>query len=113
MRFVLWSLALATVLALSACGSPRRGEPIVGPIALDARLERGRKAFDEHCYKCHLQGEGGMAPIINDKPLPKFLMRLQTRVGLGAMPAIPKEHLSDEDLDALLDYVVALRRAGR
>jgi len=101
------------VLLMAACGSPRRGEPIVGPIALDDRLQRGRAVFDQHCYRCHTKGEGGMGPIINDKPLPKFLMRLQTRVGLGTMPSFSRDEISDEELDALLDYLVALRRAGK
>jgi mono/diheme cytochrome c family protein len=104
---------LLLVAALAACGSPRRGEPIIGPLALDTRLERGRQVYQQHCYKCHTQGEGGMGPIINDKPLPKFLMRLQTRVGLGTMPSFSRQQISDEDLDALLDYLVALRRAGK
>ena len=106
-------LAVLFVLLIAACGSPRRGEPVVGPLSLDDRLQRGRATFEQHCYRCHTQGEGGMGPIINDKPLPKFLMRLQTRVGLGTMPSFPREQISDEDLDALLDYLVALRRAGK
>ena len=101
------------VLLIAACGSPRRGEPIVGPIALDTRQERGRQVFQQHCYKCHTAGEGDMAPMMNPYPLPKFLMRLQTRVGLGTMPSFSREQISDEDLDALLDYIVALRRAGK
>jgi mono/diheme cytochrome c family protein len=105
-------IALILIAAAAACTSPRRSEPIVGPLALDEHLTRGRQAFDQHCYKCHTGGEGGMGPIINDKPLPKFLMRLQTRVGMGAMPSFSKEDISDEELEALLDYVVALRRAS-
>lgn len=108
-------LGLLAALALAGCAAKRRGEPVMGqPVASSASLERGRTAFEQHCYKCHTQGEGGMGPIINDKPLPRFLMRLQVRHGLGAMPAFPPERLSDEDLEAVLDYIVALRRgAGR
>jgi len=98
------------LLAVAAC-SARRGEPVVGPLALDDHLKRGQQLFDQHCYKCHTKGEGGMGPIINDKPLPKFLMRTQVRVGMGTMPNFGPKQISDDDLDALLDYIVALRRA--
>jgi mono/diheme cytochrome c family protein len=105
---------LLSVSLLSACGSARRGEPITGPVAFDAPpLQRGRLVFDRNCYKCHAQGEGAMAAAMNDKPLPKFLMRLQVRTGLiGSMPAFSKEQISDQELDDLLDYIVALRRSG-
>jgi mono/diheme cytochrome c family protein len=96
--------------ALAGCHPVRRSEPIVGPMSLaDSNLLRGRLLFDRHCYKCHLEGEGGMGPIINDKPLPKFLMRFQVRVGLGTMPGFTKEQISDEELDAIVDYIVFLR----
>ena len=102
-------LLFVAVLA-GACHPVRRAEPIVGPMTLtDPTLQRGRILFDRHCYKCHTEGEGGLAPSLNDKPLPKFLMRLQTRVGLGAMPGFSKRQISDEDLDDLLEYIVALR----
>jgi mono/diheme cytochrome c family protein len=101
---------LALVATAVGCHPIRRAEPIVGPMTLnDPGLQRGRLLFDKHCYKCHTEGEGGMGPILNDKPLPKFLMRLQTRVGLGAMPGFAKHQISDAELDDLLNYVVALR----
>jgi mono/diheme cytochrome c family protein len=104
--------ALGALALIAAC-SARRSEPEVGPIALDDHLRRGQQLFDQHCYKCHTKGEGGMGPIINDKPLPKFLMRTQVRVGMGTMPNFSKNQISDDELDAILDYLVALRRAGR
>jgi mono/diheme cytochrome c family protein len=107
--------ALVLVAAITAgCYPVRRSEPIVGPMTLnEPTLERGRLLFDRHCYKCHTEGEGGLGPTLNDKPLPKFLMRLQTRVGLGAMPGFTKQQISDEQLDDLLDYIVALRHHYR
>jgi cytochrome c5 len=103
----LLGLALA---AAAGCHSARRSEPLVGPLVLaDPSLQRGRQLFDRHCYKCHLQGEGGLSPAINNKPLPKFLMRLQVRAGLGAMPAFSDEQISEEELDDILRYLVELR----
>ena len=102
-------LSLVTAMA-SACYPIRRAEPIVGPMNLtDASLQRGRLLYDRHCYKCHTEGEGGMGPIINDKPLPQFLMRLQVRVGLGTMPGFSKQQISDQELDEIVKYLVALR----
>jgi mono/diheme cytochrome c family protein len=98
------------VAGLLGCGSPRRGEPIVGPINLsDPSMERGRLLFDRHCYSCHTEGEGGMGPIINDKPFPRFLMRLQVRHGLGVMPAFSENEISDSELDDILKYLLVLR----
>ena len=105
------AFAIAASLAvLGGCGSPRRSEPIAGPMTLsDTDLLRGRLLFEQHCYKCHLQGEGGMSPALNNKPLPKFLIRYQVRIGGGVMPEFSRQELSDEDLDKIADYVVYLR----
>ena len=105
--------ALLVLVLLASCSSPRRGEPIAGAFrTLDESVERGQMLFSEHCYKCHPGGEAGLGPALNNKPLPVFLMRLQVRRGLGAMPSIPDSALSDEELDDLLEFVVALRKQG-
>jgi len=101
---------LSLCLALSACGAPRRSEPLAGPAPLHtASLEHGRLVFDQHCRRCHGPGEGGLGPSMNDIPAPKPLMRLQIRRGLGAMPGFSEQEISDTELDHLLDYIVALR----
>lgn len=107
-------LAAGLALALFAgCGTARRSAPLVGPmVTSDPTLQRGHVAFDRHCYKCHGEGDGALAPGMNHLPLPRPLMRLQVRVGLGAMPSFSESELSDEDLDAIVDYLVALRRHG-
>jgi mono/diheme cytochrome c family protein len=97
------------LIFVSAC-SPRRGEPLTGPLTLNEEQQRGHVLYDRHCYKCHQEGEGGMSPKFNEKPLPKFLMRFQIRHGLGAMPAFPPERLSDQDVHDIVEYLVALRR---
>jgi mono/diheme cytochrome c family protein len=110
--------ALACLLLAAACsGSSPASEPLAGPPALAAEEQHGERVFMRHCQACHPGGEAGLAPGIADKPLPRALMRLQVRAGVGAMPAFSKEELPARDLDALLDYVAALRRhrsaAGR
>lgn len=102
--------ALLCVLVLAGCASARRGEPLRGPLPLDARAEKGRMAFQRRCNGCHPGGEGGLGPALNNKPLPGFAIRYQVRHGLGVMPSFPEERLSDEDLDALVAYLKKLRR---
>lgn len=103
-------VGIAVSAAFAGCMGVRRSEPITGPIAFnDPHLQRGRAAFERFCYRCHTEGEGGMGPIINDKPLPRFLMKFQVRHGLGVMPKFPPETIPDEQLDEIVDYIVALR----
>jgi mono/diheme cytochrome c family protein len=65
------------------------------------------------CHQCHPGGEAGLGPSLNDKPLPGFMMKFQIRHGIGAMPAFSKDNVGDEDLDAVVAYVKALRRHGK
>ena len=55
---------------------------------------------------------GGLAPALNNKPLPGWLIRLHVRNGLGAMPAFGSEDLNDGELTDLVEYVLALRDLG-
>jgi mono/diheme cytochrome c family protein len=106
-------LVLASCCAMAACGTARRSEPLTGPLALnDPQLQHGKVLYDRYCYHCHMSGEGGLAPTINDKPLPRFLMRFQVRHGLGAMPAFSPDVIKDDELDEIVDYLVALRHHG-
>jgi len=57
----------------------------------------------------HASG-GSLAPAINNKPLPGFLMKFQVRHGIGAMPAFSKRELPPDELDAVVKYLKALRR---
>ncbi|MEA2627324.1 MAG: hypothetical protein QOD06_3369 [Candidatus Binatota bacterium] len=106
-------LAGGIALIAAACGSARRSLPIAGPQKLaSAELARGRDVFQRHCDSCHPGGEAGVGPAINDKPLPRFLIRFQVRHGLGAMPAFSADELRDDDLERLISYLQALRAHG-
>jgi mono/diheme cytochrome c family protein len=106
-------LLLAGCLTLAACGGARRGEPIAGPLELPTEsARRGQRVFMAQCQGCHPGGEAGVGPSLNDKPAPRFLMRIQVRHGLGAMPAFPPSRVDDRELDDLLDYVLVLRHHG-
>lgn len=98
---------------VNGCTSERAKSPVITPMAIvDPSVQRGQAVFDKHCYSCHLRGTGGMAPKLNNKPLPKFLIKFQVRHGLGVMPAFSEEQISDPELQDLANYVAALRAKG-
>jgi mono/diheme cytochrome c family protein len=104
-------LLLATMLALTACGSPRVGEPFGAPVRLaSSEAETGERVFMARCHECHPGGAAGLGPALNNKPLPALLIRLQTRHGLGAMPEFDEATISESELDALVAYLQELRR---
>jgi mono/diheme cytochrome c family protein len=113
-HFRTWWAAAVAVGLLAACGSARRSEPLAGPLTLDDPvLVRGEQSFAIHCHACHPRGEAGLGPSLNDKPLPTWLVRFQVRNGLGVMPGFDRDRIPPDELDALLRYMVALRRHGR
>ena len=104
------SLALTAVL-LTACGTARRGEPLIGERRPpDAKLALGEQVFDRNCSQCHPGGESGLGPSLNNKPLPQFAMKIQVRNGVGAMPRFSSNEITDEQLSAVTAYLVWLRR---
>lgn len=108
MAFAIGVIALST-----ACHSVRRGEPIVGAMQLNTKQERGRIVFQQRCHQCHPNGEAGLGPALNNKPAPVFLMKAQVRLGLGAMPRFGEHTISKGELDDLMAYVIALRKADK
>ena len=105
------SAALLLAGMLVACGTARRGAPLTGEhTPPTAEIALGQRVFDANCHQCHVGGTQGLGPALNDKPLPGWLIRLQVRRGLGAMPSFTEEEISDEELDALVSYMVWLRR---
>jgi mono/diheme cytochrome c family protein len=110
---LLLSALLGLVLSAAGCGPARRGEPIIGAAAPDAPgAARGEQVFMAHCHQCHPGGEGGLAPALNDKPLPGFLIKFQVRNGIGAMPAFSESEIPPAELDALIAYLKLLRQRG-
>ena len=96
---------------LVGCGPAYRGEPIYGPLRTDdPEVLHGERVFDRACHQCHPGGAAGLGLGINDKPLPGWAIRLQVREGFGAMPAFDRQRLSESDLDAVVAYLLELRR---
>lgn len=109
--FFLLCAALVFVFTLASCGSSRRGAPTAVPFEPTTEREAlGQRVFMQYCHACHPNGESGLGPGLNDKPLPGFMIRFQVRNGLGVMPSFSRDVISSEELDALVDYLVALRR---
>jgi mono/diheme cytochrome c family protein len=100
-------------VALTACGSARRGEPFTGPLLMSNDALAGRQVFMANCHQCHPGGEAGLGPALNNKLLPKFLIRLQVRNGIGAMPAFSEQDITDDALDDLLIYLEWLHGTGK
>lgn len=104
-------LLLLTVWLLAcACGTARRGIPVVQdePI-VDPVVRRGQIVFYRNCNPCHPGGAQGIGLALNDKPLPEAAIKAQVRLGVGQMPSFSEEELSDEDVEAVAEYLVWLR----
>ena len=109
-RYFLLSAGLFLLLMLSYCGTARRGVPLFDPNNIEnPAVAQGQKVFMTYCHKCHPGGTAGLAPAINNKPLPGFLIRYQVRNGIGMMPAFKEDVISDEELDNLVAYLKVLR----
>lgn len=107
------STCVCFLLAIGACSSARRSEPLgAQTLAATPSIARGEKVFYEQCHQCHVRGEAALAPALNNKPLPGFLIRMQVRHGHGAMPSFPNSRISDEELSDLVSYLKALRESG-
>ena len=98
--------AIVVGCALAVACATRLGETMQSSLPAHRPEEaRGEQVFMARCHKCHPDGEAGLGPGINGKPLPGFLMHLQIRQGLGAMPAFGDDLISDAELDDLLAYL--------
>ena len=122
-RVAAWPTALMLAVVLCACGESYRGEPLRGPFPASsaagssgatshAVLAEGQRVYDRYCHQCHPGGAGGLAPALNNKPAPGWLIRFQVRQGMGAMPAFGADRISADELDVLVTYAVELRRHG-
>jgi mono/diheme cytochrome c family protein len=103
---------IAIAVLVAGCGTARRDEPLYGKLELDRSEQRGQRVFYEYCNQCHPQGEAGLGPAINNKPVPDVAIRLQVRRGIGYMPAFDESVIPDRDLDHLLAYLEALQEHG-
>ena len=96
------------------CGSARRGPLAGAPVTPDTVAEkRGERLFFKHCSRCHPGGEAGLGPALNNKPLPELAIETQIRQGIGAMPAFSEDQLSEQQVEAIAEFVVEMRETER
>lgn len=97
---------------LAGCGTAHGGEPFTTPVPTRAPEEAlGEEIFRTHCQSCHPGGDAGVAPSLHNRALPAPMIRMQVRAGVGAMPSFNEEVISEDELDALITYLLLVRRA--
>lgn len=98
----------AAMLIVIGCVRIPRGEPTGRPVIIDTpAAAHGQVVYMRHCYQCHQTGEGGLGPALPAVPVPKSVVRLQVRAGLGAMPSFSERQISETEFDALYEYLMA------
>lgn len=78
-----------------------------GEIA-SADVALGEARYDAMCSLCHPGGEADIGPAIRDIQWSPERVRTQIRDGSGRMRPIGPDRLSDEDMEAMLAYLVTL-----
>jgi mono/diheme cytochrome c family protein len=98
------------LIGVGGCGAERKQDLPPQQIAGNPELSRGQLVFMHECNQCHPGGAAGLGPAINDKPLPAGMIKMQVREGLGTMPHFSPQHISDDDLSAVVAYLQARRQ---
>ncbi|TIX49858.1 cytochrome c [Alteraurantiacibacter aquimixticola] len=101
----------------AAAPAPRPGMP--QPITMAKRPDAtgGEALYVEYCAMCHtangmgtglLQRAGRPQPLLELRDnLPAAFVIAAARNGIGNMPAIPRGEVSDEQMQAIADYLAA------
>ncbi|HEY1285948.1 MAG TPA: c-type cytochrome [Solirubrobacterales bacterium] len=90
-----------------------RGPAIPHPRPATGRVPEGYSLFSEHCAGCHqIVGEGGYVtgakvPVL-EHATPRQIAEA-VRIGPFVMPSFSKAHISDDELDKIIAYVLASR----
>lgn len=109
-------VALAFVVPMAACGggaAEGAGEGTTvadqyqGPVQSDD-IATGEQLFTDVCGTCHMGGDG---PDLTAETHGVATIRQTVREGDGDMPPLRPDRLSDEDLEAVLAYMVSIQAA--
>jgi mono/diheme cytochrome c family protein len=71
---------------------------------------QGRAAYARVCQACHgPEGSGGTAPVLVPFTLELSEVLTIVRQGIGVMPGIPRDRVSDEEIAAIREYLISLK----
>ncbi len=102
-----------------AAAAPARAPGMPQPITMAQRptAVAGEALYVEYCIMCHgpngmgtglLQRAGRPQPLLEARGgLPAQFIITAARNGIGNMPAIPRGEVSDEQMQAIADYLAA------
>ena len=106
----------------SAPAGPPPGMPQPVTMAQRPNATGGEALYIEYCMMCHgpngmgtalLQRAGRPQPLLEMRAgLPAAFYVTAARNGIGNMPAIPRAEVSDEQLQAIADYLAAGPHGG-
>ena len=109
--------APAPAAPAAAAPAPRPGMPQPITMARRPNATGGEALYVEMCIMCHgpngmgtglLQRAGRPEPLLERRAgLPAAFFIAAARNGIGNMPAIPRGEVSDEQLQAIADYLAA------
>ena len=94
----------AATKAPAATTAPATKAPAGGAAA------SGQAVFQQNCNGCHPNGEQGVGPSLKTSKLSVDQIKTQVRNGKGQMPPFPASTISDQQLDALTQYVKGLQQ---
>ena len=101
-----WMLMLLAVLVLAAAGTAAQ-TPAPAPTTPAGDADAGKKLFVSlGCWTCHgYEGQGGAAPRIAPRPLPRAAFTTYVRRPSERMPNYPERVVSDEQLGHIHAYL--------
>jgi len=71
---------------------------------------RGKTAYAKACESCHgPEAKGGTAPALVPFTLELSELIAIVRQGIGVMPGLPRDRVSDDEISAIRDYLVSLK----
>lgn len=108
-------LAFALLVPMAACGggAAEGGEGTTvaaqyeGPVQ-STDVATGEQLFNDVCGTCHVDGD---APDLNEQAHAVAMIRQTVREGDGQMPPLDASRLSDDDLEAILAYMLSVHSA--